>query len=144
MQDSKYLIVGIDPDISKSGVAFLHCHNKRIEYSCLTFVETLKFIRTNKEVIKRVYIEAGWFNKKASWHAAENMKVAASIGKRVGSNHATGQLLAQCIEDEQVKVILVRPTSKKLNAEEFKKRTGIKTRTNQDQRDSIMLIHGME
>jgi hypothetical protein len=111
--------------------------------TCLSFVDILKFIRMNKPIIKRVYIEAGWFNKKSSYHGSPNMSTASRIGKNVGENHATGKLLAQCIEDEQIKVILVKPTKKKLNADQFKQLTKIQTRTNQEHRDAAMLIWGM-
>ncbi|HYN54385.1 MAG TPA: hypothetical protein VES38_06745 [Methylotenera sp.] len=136
------MIIGIDPDIDKSGIACLHVDTKRIEMSCLTFVDIMKFIRMNQPIIKCVYIEAGWFNKKSSYHFAESLKVAACIGKKVGQNHAAGQLLTQCIEAEQIKVVLVKPTKSKLNAEQFKKLTKIQTRTNQEMRDSAMLVFG--
>lgn len=142
MQDSKYLIFGIDPDLEKSGIARLDKNTNRIEMTCLDFIHTLNYIRENKEVIKCVYIEAGWFNRKSNWHGAETLRKSASIGRNVGENHATGKLLAQCIEYEQVKVVLVRPTQKKLNAEQFKKMTGIQTRTNQEVRDAAMLVFG--
>lgn len=135
------MILGIDPDLDKSGVAVLH-DTKKIEYSTLTFVDTLGFVRMNKPVIKCVYLEAGWLNQKSNWHGASNMSVAASIGRNVGENHATGKLLKQCIEAEGIKVIEVKPTAKKLNAEDFAKLTKIKTRTNQEVRDAIMLIWG--
>jgi hypothetical protein len=136
------VIVGIDPDIEKSGIACLHQDTKLIEMTTLSFVDLLGFIRMNKPVIKCVYLEAGWLNQKASWHAAPNMSVAVSIGRKVGENHATGKIMQQCIEAEGVKVIPVRPTSKKLDAKEFERLTKIKTRTNQETRDAAMLIFG--
>jgi hypothetical protein len=39
-------------------------------------------------------------------------------------------------------VVLVKPTSKKLNQLEFQKLTKIPVRTNQEQRDAAMLIFG--
>lgn len=136
------MIIGIDPDLEKSGIACLYKDSKRIEMSCLNFVGILSFIRMNKPIIDCVYIEAGWFNKKSSYHFSPNMSTAARIGKNVGENHATGKLLAQCIEHEQIKVVLVKPTKSKLNAEQFKKLTKIQTRTNQETRDAAMLIWG--
>lgn len=135
------MIIGIDPDIDKSGIAVLH-ETKQIEYSTLNFVDAIGFIRMNKPVIKCVYLEAGWLNKKSSWHGAKNMSVAARVGKNVGENHATGKLLKQCIEAEGVKVIEVQPKGSKLNAEQFERLTKIKTRTNQETRDAIMLVWG--
>jgi DUF1009 family protein len=136
------VIIGIDPDLIKSGIACLHQDTKRIEMTCLSFIDLIKFVRMNQPIIKCVYLEAGWLNQKASWHAAPNMSVAVSIGRKVGENHATGKIMQQLIEAEGVKVIPVRPTSKKLNAEDFKRLTKIETRTNQEMRDAAMLVYG--
>lgn len=135
------MIVGIDPDIDKSGIATL-TENKRLEMTNLTFVETLGFIRQYKSIIKCVYIEAGWNIKKSNWHGAKNMSTAARVGKNVGENHATGKLLYQCIEAEGLKVVAVKPNSRKLDAEQFEKLTKYKGRTNQETRDAAMLIFG--
>lgn len=134
------MIVGIDPDIDKSGVAVLH-DTKRIEYSVLSFVDLAGFVKMNAKIIKCVYLEAGWLNKSIH-HFAKNKSIAGRIGKNVGQNHAAGQLLKQVIEAEGVKVILVKPTKSKLDAEQFKRLTKIETRTNQEQRDAVMLIWG--
>lgn len=136
------MIIGIDPDLEKSGVACLHEDSNRIEMTTLNFVDLIKFIRMNWPIIKEVYLEAGWLNQKSSWHAAQNKSVAACIGKKVGQNHATGLLLEQCIKAEGVKVICVKPTKTKLDAEQFKKLTKIETRTNQEMRDAAMLVFG--
>lgn len=135
------MILGIDPDIEKSGIAVLH-NTKQIEYTTLSFVDTMAFIRMNAPIIKCVYLEAGWLNKKANWHGASNMSVAARVGKNVGENHATGKLLKQCIEAEGVKVIEIKPTTTKLDAKQFERLTKIKTRTNQEERDAVMLVFG--
>lgn len=136
------MIIGIDPDLDKSGIACLHQDTKHIESTLLNFVDTIKFIKLNQPIITAVYLEAGWLNKKSSWHGAKNSSISARIGKNVGENHAAGKLLQQAIEAESVKVILVRPTAKKLDAESFKSITKIQTRTNQETRDAIMLIYG--
>jgi DUF1009 family protein len=136
------VIIGIDPDIEKSGVAYSVDYNTRLEMNTLSFVDTLSFIKQHKHAIKCVYIEAGWLNKKSNWHKAQNMSVASRIGANVGQNQAAGKLLQQCIEAEGIKVVTVRPTAKKLTAEDFEKITKIKTRTNQEMRDAAMLIFG--
>lgn len=136
------MIVGIDPDIDKSGIAYVIEGKPHIEMNTLKFVELMKFIRLHRQSIKCVYVEAGWINKKSSWHGAQNIAVAARIGKNVGENHAVGKLLIQCIEAEGLKVVAVKPSSTKLDAEQFAKLTGIKTRTNAESRDAAMLVFG--
>lgn len=135
------MIIGIDPDFEKSGVACI-ADTKELAMTNLTFVQTVTFVREHKDLIKCVYLEAGWLNATSSYHFAENKKTAARIGKNVGMNHATGQLLQQSIEAEGVKVILVKPTTKKYNQLEFQKLTKTPVRTNQEQRDAAMLIWG--
>lgn len=135
------MIIGIDPDLEKSGVAST-IDGKKIAYSCLTFVETIARIKERADEIKCVYIEAGWLNKKSNWHNNKSVGIASKIGKNVGENHATGKLLQQSIEELGVKVILVRPTTKKYSAEEFNFLTGNKGRTNQETRDAVMMIWG--
>jgi hypothetical protein len=135
------MIIGIDPDISKNGIAWIYDANQ-LDISNMSFVDVMTFIQLNKPIIKCVYLEAGWLNKKANWHNARNVCIAASIGRKVGENHATGKLLQQNIEAVGVKVELVKPTSKKLNQLEFQKLTKFPTRTNQEQRDAAMLIFG--
>lgn len=138
------MIIGIDPDLEKSGIACLHEEAKRIEMTTLNFVDVIRFVRMNAPVIKTVYLEAGWLNQKSSWHSAQNKSVAARIGKNVGQNHATGILMEQCIKAEGVKVVCVKPTKTKLDAEQFKKLTKIETRTNQEMRDAAMLVFGRQ
>jgi hypothetical protein len=135
------MIIGIDPDIEKNGIAFI-AKDKPLQMTNLNFVDTVKFIDENKQAIKCIYIEAGWLNKKASWHRAQNISVAAKIGKNVGENHATGKLLEQSIIACGCKVVLIQPQSTKLSAEGFNKLTKYKGKTNQEQRDAAMLIFG--
>ena len=135
------VIIGIDPDLSKSGVASI-VDGRHITYEGLGFVELTERIRSDAKNIKRVYLEAGWLNKKSNWHGGSSLGVASRIGKNVGENHATGKLLAQVINALGVDVVLVKPSTKKLNAEQFKKTTGINGKSNQDQRDAVMLVWG--
>lgn len=136
------MIVGIDPDIDKSGIATLCDDGEGLQLNNLSFIHVMDFVRLHKDEIKCVYIEAGWFNKKSNWHAASNINKAAKIGKNVGMNHAAGMLLEQSIKHEGINVILVRPTKSKLSAEQFLKLTGYKGRTNQEARDAAMMIFG--
>ena len=60
---SKY-IVGIDPDLTKSGVAVGH-GGQVIKLWCLSLPELYEYFITNVTDIKKVYLEAGWLNKKS-------------------------------------------------------------------------------
>ena len=136
------MIIGIDPDLTKSGVATL---SPSLELKNLTFAETVELFRSQQVNIKKVVIEAGWLNKKANHHSAPGQRkgVGEQIARRVGLNHATGILLVEMAESLGLTVVLVRPTRSKKDAKEFNRITGWAGRSNQETRDAAMLIFGM-
>lgn len=136
------LIIGIDPDLKKSGVAIL---GDSLELKTMTFAETVELFRSQQDKIKKVVIEAGWENTKSNFHnrCGQRKSVGERIAKNVGENHATGKLLAEMAKECGLAVVLVKPTRTKLKAEDFNRITGWQGRTNQEQRDAGMLIWGM-
>lgn len=140
MQIPKGLIIGIDPDLDKSGVAVL---GQSFELKNLTFAETVELFRSHQDQIKKVVIEAGWQNKKANFRGGHSKRAGERIAKNVGENHATGKLLVEMAKSFGLAVVEVRPTKTKKNSEEFNRITGWQGRTNQEQRDAGMLIWGM-
>ncbi|MBP8005848.1 MAG: hypothetical protein KAZ18_02985 [Acinetobacter sp.] len=137
------LIIGIDPDLDKSGVAVKSKNDMRLLN--LNFVELKALIENECAVIKKVVVEAGWLNEKANFHYRPNQTKSAGerIAKNVGENHATGKLITQLIESMGIPVQLVKPTRSKLSSDDFKRITGWSKRSNQEQRDAAMLIWGM-
>ncbi|MCH7309205.1 hypothetical protein MMO38_13850 [Acinetobacter sp. NIPH 1852] len=137
------LIIGIDPDLDKSGVALKGSQGLAL-YN-LTFVELKNLIEKEYAVIKKVVVEAGWLNEKANFHYRPKQTKSAGerIAKNVGENHATGKLITQLIESMGIPVQLVKPTRSKLSSDDFKRITGWPQRSNQEQRDAAMLIWGM-
>lgn len=133
------MLVGIDPDLSKSGVAVNT--NGKIEYTTMEFYDLTEWLEKEASAIKCVYLEAGWLNKSIH-HFAQNKKIAGNIGAKVGANHTIGQLIHKYLERKKIKCVLVRPTTSKFKAEQFKKFTKIETRTNQEERDAVLLIWG--
>ncbi|MFW1735388.1 MULTISPECIES: hypothetical protein [unclassified Acinetobacter] len=144
MQIPKPLIIGIDPDLEKSGVAVLKDGSLRLDN--MRFYDLTKYFEVNKDQIKKVVIEAGWMNKKSNLHnrIGQSKRAGERIAKNVGENHATGKLLVEMAESLGLAVVLVRPTKTKKNSEEFNRITGWQGRTNQEQRDAGMLIFGMK
>lgn len=137
------IIIGIDPDLDKSGVAVRW--SDAMSLNNLTFIELKELIEREQPVIKKVVVEAGWLNEKANFHYRPNQTKAQGerIAKNVGENHATGKLIVQLIESMGVPVQLIRPTRKKLDAKEFNRITGWDKQSNQEQRDAAMLVWGM-
>ncbi|MDC5219195.1 hypothetical protein OHW53_11595 [Acinetobacter baumannii] len=137
------IIIGIDPDLDKSGVAVLKDGLLRLDN--MRFYDLTQYFEVNKDQIKKVVIEAGWLNKKSNLHGriGQSKRAGERIAKNVGENHATGKLLVEMAESLGLTVVLVKPTKSKKNSEEFNRITGWQGRTNQEQRDAGMLIWGM-
>ncbi|MFW6550097.1 hypothetical protein ACOCI4_01895 [Acinetobacter baumannii] len=137
------IIIGIDPDLEKSGVAVLKDGLLRLDN--MRFYDLTQYFEVNKDQIKKVVIEAGWLNKKSNLHGriGQSKHAGERIAKNVGENHATGKLLVEMAESLGLTVVLVKPTKSKKNSEEFNRITGWQGRTNQEQRDAGMLIWGM-
>lgn len=137
------MLIGIDPDVDKSGVAIME--SGKLTLKNLTMFELfdeLTFIKS-LDVNVKIYIEAGWLNK-TNWHTSGKMNIAtvAQIGARTGANHETGRKIAEMCEYLKIDYELVRPTQSKVKAIFFKQLTKYQGRTNQEQRDAAMLIWG--
>ncbi len=146
MSENNY--IGIDPDVTKSGVAFYEAKSKTLELANLTYFQLFDYLKLVKNEISenqsiKVIIEAGWLNK-SNWHAVKggNSSINAQIGQRTGANHEVGKKIAEMCEYLDLPYELIKPTKSKVNAEYFKKITGVIGRTNQEQRDAGMLVFG--
>ena len=140
--DNQKMIIGVDPDIDKSGFAILR-NVRDLELHNKDFFQMITFIQDNKAEITKVVIEAGWLISKSNWHNNSNVRVASRVGKNVGENHAVGKLLECVCLGLGIKVQLLAPMGKK-DAKAFARLTGYSGRTNQEQRDAGMLVCGME
>lgn len=145
------IIIGIDPDNNKSGYGIVDTETKTVvDSGKKPFVELLRLIEEQSVILGdklRVVVEAGWLNK-GNWHVSwqTTAPMAASIGRAVGMNHQTGILLCQLLEDDCIAVTKAKPLRKvwkgkdgKITASELKMFTNYDKRTNQDERDAILL-----
>ena len=141
--NSQAVLIGIDPDSNKSGVALYRKSDKSYKLSNLTFFELFDYLEERKHLIHLVVIEAGWLNK-GTWHGVgrKGAYVAARIGKNVGTNHETAKKIEEMCIYLDLPYELVRPRMGKLKAKEFERVTGIKERTNPEKRDAFMLVFG--
>lgn len=138
--------IGIDPDIDKSGVA-LYTNDDMSLYLCnLSFFELFDFIKQSKKKHEKlmVIIEGGWLNK-GNWHKSNKFSSAVNtkIGSHTGANHEVGRKIVEMCDYLSVKYKVVKPTTSKKSAAEFKAITSISYRTNQEQRDAAMLVYGL-
>ena len=114
--------IGIDPDVTLSGVAFLETKTKKLEVSALSFFQLFGYLKNvftardeSKQTIQ-IVIESGWENK-SNWHLVPGQKssVSALIGSKVGANHQIGKLIVEMCEYLELDYKLIRPTTQKWN-----------------------------
>lgn len=141
------ILIGIDPDVEKNGVAIQD--EGDILLFNLTFFELfekLNELQTTNEM--KVYIECGELNKSVHHlhkipSNVRNVKAYCSqVGVKVGKNFTAANMIVQMCEYLRLPYVKVKPTSRKVDAKTLKMITGINYRTNQEQRDALMLIYG--
>lgn len=113
------IIIAIDPDVEKNGVAYLNCENKNLEISTLSFPELLDYLRyvqrcaetTQKHLV--VVVEAGYMNK-GNWHLnpKDTKAAAAAKGNHAGRNHETARKIVEMCKHWQMEVKEVKPLEK--------------------------------
>lgn len=147
------VVIGIDPDVDKSGIAFLMVKNRIIELESLTFADLLDYLRETRDFLTRegksfvVVVEAGWLNK-AHWHVGKGGSAArsAAIGNHTGRNHEVGRKIVEMCRHYGIEVVEQPPLRKmwkgkdgKITHEELQIFTGITGKTNQEARDAALL-----
>jgi len=139
------VFIGIDCDVTKSGLAYYYPESKNFVLKNLSFFELFDELKMMKQTGNEitVIIEAGWLNK-SNWHAVNKGSAAinAQIGQRTGANHETGKKIAEMCEYLQLKYELKKPSKAKMDSKTFNAITGVSCRTNQEQRDAGILIYG--
>lgn len=148
------VIIGIDPDSDKNGVAFLEVATKRLEVASLNFWQLYSYLSWVKEqsvkFSQTVLVVVEHSNYTAhNWHIKghSNKAVASRMGYDVGRGHRTGELIEEMCENLALEHLKQPPLLKcwkgqdrKITHEEIVKITGlIAKRTNQEERDAILL-----
>lgn len=145
------LVIGIDPDLDKSGIGIFNKETKELQYMSIKFFDLYRWLIENKSEINQVKIEAGWLNKKSNFRSAKSRDISDRMSKNVGENHAIGKKILEMCEDLQIKYKLSKPLLKKWKGSGGKitheelinvlKPLGIEMnkKTNQDVRDSILI-----
>lgn len=149
------VVVGVDPDVDKNGVAYLDMTNKEMELTlgAMPFPNLIDFLRAtnyNCEQAEKkfcVVVEAGWLNR-SNWHvhSRDSKAVIAAKGTAAGRNHEVGRKIAEMCRYYAIPYDLMKPLTKiwkgnerKITAQELKTITGYAARTNQEMRDAALL-----
>ncbi len=141
------LLIGIDPDCEKSGIATLNTKTNQVEVKNLSFFELLDYLLKSKTDIKSVRLEAGFLNS-GNWHLhyTDSKAKAAAKGRDVGRNHEVARKIAEMLEYLGIKHELVKPTKHKMDNATLQQKlerlkiTGLPKRTNAEMRDAVSLL----
>lgn len=153
---TKYdIIVGIDPDVDKSGYAVLNCGERAVKtidalgfFQLQAYLTALADRARHKDVSMVVVVEASWAIS-SNWHLTQGerkQKVAAK-GYDVGRNHQVGKLIVEMCKVNGIPVVEHIPLRKcwsgkdrKITHEELIQFCPVdKNRTNQEMRDAALL-----
>lgn len=144
-------IIGIDPDMEKSGIAIYQRKAKTLFLDSLDICHLIKMIELCDRHNTIFAVEAGYLNK-SNWHIknASSKVVASEIGRRTGENHATAKHIVSILRGFGFEVIEQRPLAKvwrggKISHKEFLekcKKDGVivdVNRSNQEERDAGLI-----
>jgi hypothetical protein len=140
------ILIGIDPDLHKNGVAEYNTITKKIKTYALEFWDLISYLNKmnieNGNTIK-VRLGAGWENPKTNWHESKGKGVDQKISMSIGMNHGVGMKIMEWCEYHEVPYDLCVPKkgATKWSQEKVTKLTGIK-RVNEDIRDAISFVWG--
>lgn len=153
MRTNADIIIGIDPDVKKSGLAFVAERGKMVEVNTYSFPELIeylqiirdRFLAENMKVV--VVVEASW-KISHNWHThrGDSMGKAARKGKDAGRCHEVGRKIVECARYYGLDVVEKLPLKKiwkgkdgKITHDEMKSFMPISGRTNQEERDAALL-----
>lgn len=147
------IIIAIDPDTEKSGVATM-INGGMIKTDSFSFPELIEYVRGAADISEEIgrvleaYVEAGWLNQKPNFHGKHG-RVGEKIASAVGANWQTGKLIIETLAFYGIKAVPVKPYKKiwkgsggKITHDELASIKGVtllKNRTNQDERDAALI-----
>lgn len=152
MKNRPEIVIGIDPDVSKSGLACLDVTTKEVQVISNSFPQLLEYLQNiagNYTLCGRVVVvvEASWLIS-TNWHTKreDSVRIAARKGKDAGRCHEVGRKIVECARYYGLEVVEKLPLKKiwkgkdgKITDEEIKAFIRIEGRTNQEERDAALL-----
>lgn len=106
MREKYDIIIGIDPDVNRNGVAVLDASHAYMQLFSYSFAELMELLPLSKAMAGArgesllVVVEASWMTE-ANWHGRrmDNRRQASSKGYDVGRNHETGKKIVEMAKD---------------------------------------------
>lgn len=154
MMKKPEIVIGIDPDVSKSGVAQLRMAGREVELFSISFPELIDYLQRMADFQHRtgmtvtIVVEASWLIS-TNWHTkrADSVRTAARKGKDAGRCHEVGRKIVECARYYGLEVVEQLPLKKiwkgkdgKITHDELSAFVpGLPSRTNQEERDAMLL-----
>jgi len=136
------MVIGIDPDLKKSGVAVV-INGEVITLDCLKLLNLIEFIYEHKHRAHFV-IENVNHDKATYIRSGTNNRVMQNISQKVGMVKAIGIVIEEILADIGAEYTSMKPLrgsvkKAKNDAKLFNKITGWEGKSNQDKRDAALL-----
>lgn len=136
------MIIGIDPDVDKSGVYILN--DGWYKLATMPLWEVFETIRLRIDTLRQtnscyVVIEAGWKNKRGLPFSQGRMRAV-----RTGMNHAIGMQIEAFCKAYEIEYELFVPTCRtpKWSHETMCRLTGVDAKkSNQEMRDAVRAVY---
>lgn len=147
VKNNQGLVIGIDPDLVKSGVA-VSFNGSLSQLYALSFPELLEFAKDkHAEHGNRVefIVEEVEADKTTYQRAGMNQNKMRKIAQNVGQVKGVKRVLVECLQHEGIPVRLVKPLKgaykkkAKTDAKFFNQLTGWSGSSNEDNRDAALL-----
>lgn len=144
------VVIGIDPDIDKNGMAIVYPKTKEISLYSLDLGQLMIYLDTFKQRYSarqfRVYVEAGWLNK-GNYHLThyDSKQSAARKGVDQGRNHQRGIDIVELCKYNNIPVEEIKPLQlvwvkgKISHQELIRYMPVVKKKTNQEERDAALI-----
>lgn len=137
MESENECVIGIDPDLKKSGICMLDKKGDIFLLLEWSIAELTMFLADNK---KLNYVIEDVLKNKATYNRGVNAKANTRISQNVGMVKGAASLIIELIEHHTGKPPMLAPAGVgkqlKNNANLFKNVTGYQGRTNEDKRDA--------
>lgn len=135
------LIIGIDPDLVKSGVAVTESQ-KILTLDAMRFFELCRFIDEHKH--QAVFHLENVEHNRTVYQRNTNQAGMRKIAQNVGQVKAIGRLLVEYLDGAGAEYKLIKPLvghvkRAKKDAEFFNRLTGWTGKSNEDKRDAALL-----
>jgi hypothetical protein len=132
------MIIGIDPDTEKNGLAIYHA--RKIHLHNWSLFGLFDFMKANKTIIEKVVIENGEMNR-SLWNSKGNFRTSLNIAMKTGKNFDRTDVIAEMCVYLDLKFEYYVPTSEKYSHDYACRLFGYEwKRTNQEQRDALRCI----